>query len=277
MPTQKFREDLKSLEEDSVHGAVYLTLEALNILKEEAERSPTFDEEFEAIINEISQTHEEMASINNVMSDILTQTKGKELPKDKMIEIIAQEIQRVKNRENKTVENLAKKIIDYQKIMTISASGTILKAFKQIPQKLRKQMEVYVLESRPLFEGKQQAKKLVKEGLNVCLLVDAAMGFYIENIETVVMGADTIFPDGSAINKIGSMPLALLANYYNIPLFVAASSNKLSSLPAEKHHNLIKNRPKGEVIDESITGLEVKNIYFEFIPAELITEIISEE
>ncbi|MBD3189433.1 MAG: hypothetical protein GF308_02265 [Candidatus Heimdallarchaeota archaeon] len=278
MPTEKFLEDLTKLQEDSIHGAVYLTLEALKILKEEVERSSIFSKELKAIINEIKQTHEEMASISNVMNNILAQiNKEEEISQEKMIEIIEKEIHVVKHREKKTVENLAKKLRKYQTIMTISASGTILEAFKEIPQKLRQKIEIYILESRPMFEGRQQAKKLVQEGFNVYLIVDAAMGFYLGNVEMIIVGADTIFPDGAAVNKIGSLPLAVLANYYKKPFFVAASSNKLVNLPTENYPNLIKSRPKKEVMTETIQGLEIKNIYFEFIPAELITEIISED
>ena len=93
-------------------------------------------------------------------------------------------------------------------IMLISYSSTII---TQLTGLKDYSLELFVLESRPLFEGRRTAEILSKY-FKTHLIIDAAMGKFIKEVDFVLIGIDSIQKNGSIINKIGTYPLAVLAN-----------------------------------------------------------------
>lgn len=279
MVSQSFVEEITIIQNDSLNGAVELTKRTLEAIKKEITRTTNLKEELPELIQMLSLVHPEMASIAMIVKQ-LKQYENSEPEQDeeelkkrlqKELEQLGQEITR---REQQTVEMLCTELKKYKTIMTISSSTTIRTALAMIPQKEREK-EIYILESRPLLEGQTLATQLAKMGYKVKLFVDAAAGHYMREVEAVVVGADTIFRDGSILNKIGSLALALLARKYGIPFIVAASKNKLSTEAAENYGFYLQEKPPEEVYPEEIPNLTVLNIYFDFVPKELITTLIS--
>ena len=184
--------------------------------------------------------------------------------------------ERIMFKEKITSTNLMKIMMNAQSIMTISYSTTILDAFKQLATNTIDK-RVYVLESRPKREGIVLAKRLAELGFKVRLIADAAAGYYAKDADMIVIGADTILPDGSILNKIGSFQLALIAKYYQKPFVVAASTNKFATKGPETLKELITDKPTEEIYESTLEKLTVKNIYFELIPRELVTIFVSDE
>jgi translation initiation factor 2B subunit (eIF-2B alpha/beta/delta family) len=157
-------------------------------------------------------------------------------------------------------------------IMTISYSGTVLRTLLQAAPHVE---HVYVCEGRPLMEGRQLAARLYAEGLAVTLLTDAQAYTMMPQVDTVLLGADAVLPDGSAVNKVGSALLALAAQQYQKPVWVVAERLKWlreeTSMPVA-----LESQAAAEVWAEAPDGLEVANIYFELVPAALIDVVISE-
>ena len=46
-----------------------------------------------------------------------------------------------------------------------------------------------------------------------------------KNINAIIVGADRITSNGDTANKIGTLGLAILAQHYKIPFYVAAPSS----------------------------------------------------
>lgn len=143
----------------------------------------------------------------------------------------------------------------------------------------RKKFQVFNSETRPLFQGRITAKKLRANNIPVTLIVDSAAPFVISktsgnalNMDAVILGADLIFPDGSAVNKIGSYGIALAAYYNNVPVYIAASLLKYDKSLKIK----LERRPAREVWSAAPKGLKIVNFAFDVIPPAFIQGIVCE-
>jgi len=160
------------------------------------------------------------------------------------------------------------------KIMLISYSSTIINLLKNMKEF---DIELYVLESRPLNEGQRTAENL-SQYFKTHVLIDAATGRYIDEMDLVLFGIDSILKDGAIINKIGTFPLAVLARERGIGTYAVGDSFKYN---LKSHYDLevsIKPKPIEEVYRKptSINNLMVNNYYFDITPPKYITGIISD-
>ena len=158
-------------------------------------------------------------------------------------------------------------------VMTISYSNTILRALLAAKSRLER---VYVCEGRPLMEGRQLAERLHWEGVAVTLLTDAQAFVIMPQVDAVLLGADSILPDGSAVNKVGSAQLALAAHWLRKPVWVAAERLKWTRA-GQPHCVELETQAASEVWSAAPEGMTISNIYFDMTPAALITAIVSEE
>jgi translation initiation factor 2B subunit (eIF-2B alpha/beta/delta family) len=132
------------------------------------------------------------------------------------------------------------------------------------------------MESRPQDEGEAMAHALAEREYNARIIIDAASGFFIDDVEVIVMGADSVFLDKSIINKVGSYILALLAKEHKIPVLVAASTNKITTLDSKKHKELIGYLPSKWEHDIDVPVALYENVIFDYVPRKFITKIISD-
>jgi translation initiation factor 2B subunit (eIF-2B alpha/beta/delta family) len=158
------------------------------------------------------------------------------------------------------------------RVMLISYSSTILDLILKFKDT---SFIFYVLESRPLLEGRNVAQKLSKK-YETHLIVDAAMGKFIHDIDMVFIGIDSILRDGSIVNKIGTYPLSVLATSNEKPVYAIGDSFKYNlrsyyDLPVE-----IIEKPKKELFDVDDPNLCIENYYFDITPPEYINRIISD-
>jgi translation initiation factor 2B subunit (eIF-2B alpha/beta/delta family) len=80
------------------------------------------------------------------------------------------------------------------------------------------------------MEGKRLANDLVALGVPVKLIADSAVDSLISKVNLVLVGADSVFKDGSLIHKIGTKHIAVAAKGYEIPLYSACEAMKFSAL-----------------------------------------------
>ncbi|MHA1124974.1 MAG: hypothetical protein ACTSO7_08235 [Candidatus Heimdallarchaeota archaeon] len=276
MPTEEFKLDALHLRQDTINGAVFITIETITAMKNELARNGNFVDEFDVIISELKTIHPEMASINNALTNLEMKISGKKLVHEDIAAHIEKELEVIHNRENKVIQNLADELKNYKRIMTISYSGTVFQAMDLL--KPDEDVEIiYVMESRPLDEGEAMAHALAERGYNAKIIIDAAAGFFVKDVEVIVMGADTVFLDKSIINKVGSYIVSLLAKEHKIPLLVAASTNKITTLDSKNHEELIGYKPSESFgYDIEVPVALHENVIFDYVPAKLITKIISD-
>lgn len=149
---------------------------------------------------------------------------------------------------------------------------------------LGKRMHVWVDETRPFLQGARlTAWELKRDGIPFTLITDNMAGMLMRSgrIDLVIVGADRIAANGDVANKIGTYSLAVLANYHDIPFYVAAPTSTIDLNCKSGDEIPIEQRDADEV--RTIFGVRVIppdipafNPAFDVTPNELITAIITE-
>jgi translation initiation factor eIF-2B subunit alpha len=94
----------------------------------------------------------------------------------------------------------------------------------------RKRFQVYVLEGRPDAGGAKSALSYINAGIPTTVVLDSAMGYIMERVDMVLVGADCVMENGGTVNKIGTFALGVVAKEMGVPLYVAAESYKFTRL-----------------------------------------------
>ncbi len=124
--------------------------------------------------------------------------------------------------------------------------------------------------SRPNREGIFQAQFLASLGYHVTLIEDAAMARFLPACDMAFIGADSLHEE-FLVNKIGSLPLALVCKKYLKPLYALADERKkvTPAYPDKVVQKLKQDqvtRHPSEILEQPILGVEAINYYFERVP-----------
>ena len=161
--------------------------------------------------------------------------------------------------------------------------GTALSVFFTA-QDLGRTLHVYVDETRPLLQGARlTAWELMQRDIPTTLICDsmAAQVMREGRVQAVITGADRIAANGDSANKIGTYALAILAQYHNIPFYIAAPSSTFDLAIPSGDEIPIELRQAEEITQgfgkrTAPDGVVVYNPAFDVTPAGLITAIITE-
>jgi len=135
--------------------------------------------------------------------------------------------------------------------------------------------EVWVDETRPLLQGARlTAWELRQARIPHRVVTDSAAGSLMAQglVDRVVVGADRIAANGDVANKVGTYPLAVLADRHGVPFYVAAPLSTIDPATPDGGAIPIEQRDPGEVV----AGGEAFNPAFDVTPAELVTAIVTE-
>ncbi len=149
------------------------------------------------------------------------------------------------------------------RVVTLSRSFSVLAALWEASGKVRR---LVVAESRPAKEGRAAAETAASFGIETELMTDAAAAGAVREADLVLLGADSLLPDGSAVNKTGSFSLCCAARCSGARTLVVATRSKV--LPKGQSPRMEEMSP--EELGEPIEGVRTRNVYFERIPAELV-------
>ena len=92
------------------------------------------------------------------------------------------------------------------------------------------QFKVFADETRPLLQGARLTTyELQKAGVDVTLICDNMASVVMKNgwVDKVFVGCDRIAANGDFANKIGTSGVAILANYYHIPVYTLGPSSTI--------------------------------------------------
>jgi translation initiation factor 2B subunit (eIF-2B alpha/beta/delta family) len=159
----------------------------------------------------------------------------------------------------------AQTIVPQGPILTHSHSDTVMAVLERLA---RRDAPVIATESNPLGEGRTTARLLAEQGLSVGLIADAQAGAFVSQMAAVLVGADTVFADGTVVNKVGTLALALLARERRVPFFVASESLKVAPGRWEE---------TTEPLPFHASPEEPPAVYFDATPPRLITALITED
>ena len=143
-----------------------------------------------------------------------------------------------------------------------------------------KEISAVVKETRPRIQGHITAEQLREAGVPVTLIVDSAARRYLDEVDHVVVGADSIAADGGVINKIGTSGLAVNARERGVPIMTAAQTIKLHPETLTGHTVEIEMRAEEEVIDPDVRAeigeITVENPAFDVTPPRYMDAIVTE-
>lgn len=162
-------------------------------------------------------------------------------------------------------------------VFTFTLSETILRCMVRASE-MGKRFRILVTESRPNNDGLATASALLGAGLEIEVSIDACVAELVPQADIVMVGAEAIMADGSAIAKVGTYPCALVARQYGIPVYVVVDSMKLDvssalglSLPLDalNAHDVLPNNVPEEVA--------VAGSLFDRTRSHLIRGVVSEQ
>lgn len=157
-------------------------------------------------------------------------------------------------------------------LVTISMSRAVLTVVDAA--RTRGEVRVSCSESRPALEGRRLASHLAAQGVPVAYFSDAAIGAALASAHAVVVGADAIGPEW-IINKAGTRMLAAAAHHQGIPVYVAATRDKFVHRAVAARLTLREGAP-ADIWETPPAGVEARNPYFETIPLDLVSLVISD-
>lgn len=169
-------------------------------------------------------------------------------------------------------------INDDDTILVHSYSRVVLSLLEYAKSKFVR-FRVFVTEACPdkgESNGVRMAHSLKAIGIPVCLIPDSQVGFVINKVDKVFMGAEGVSESGGIINHMGSFQIGVLAKNAKKPLYVVAESHKFvrmfplaqDDLPSELGTKLTF------TTDQNVGLIDHPNV--DFTPHQYITALISD-
>uniref|UniRef100_A0A8C7PPX4 Translation initiation factor eIF2B subunit alpha n=1 Tax=Oncorhynchus mykiss TaxID=8022 RepID=A0A8C7PPX4_ONCMY len=166
-------------------------------------------------------------------------------------------------------------IKDGAKILTHSSSRVVLKVLESAAAD-KKRFTVYVTESQPDSAGRQMADKLQNLNIPVTVVLDAAVGYIMEKVDLVIVGAEGVVESGGIINKIGTYQLAVCSKAHNKPFYVVAESFKFVRLyPLNQQDVPERFKYKADTL-KAVEDLAEEHPMIDYTPPSLITLIFTD-
>ena len=271
---------LEDLRNDNTSGANELIEKALEIIRNQLGmiKDPNEDikDEIFSLAKKIIDSRPSMAPLINAIGYLIHDLEkvNKIILQKRMDQFYVDKTEREKALAQAFRNYLRNKKMYSVKIMLISYSSTIL---NQLIENKDYNFEIFILESRPLLEGIRVAETL-SSYFKTNLIIDAAMGKFIDQIDLILIGVDSVLKDGSIINKIGTFPLAVLANERYIDVYAVGDFFKYNLKDHYGKEVIIEEKPTKELYSEESQKelLKIHNYYFDITPPKYITGIISD-
>jgi len=279
-------ETADDIAEMEIRGAATIADAAARALGVQAAETDAADPEaFEAAMHaaarRLHETRPTAVSLPNALRFVLRRTEGRTVDalRESAVEAAAQFRERLDRAQDDLGRVGANRLKDGDVVMTHCHSTDALACVEAAVED-GKHIEAYVKETRPRNQGLITAERLRDLGVPVTLIVDNAAHRYLDEVDHLLVGADSIAADGSVVNKIGTSGLAVSARENDVPIVVAAQTIKLHPGTMTGHTVEIEMRDESEVIDEErraeIGDIEVLNPAFDVTPPRHVDAIVTE-
>ena len=135
-------------------------------------------------------------------------------------------------------------------------------------RKQGKRFTVYITKAQPDNCGTIMEEELKKNDIDTKLILDIAIGFYMKDVDYVLVGADVVCENGGIINKIGTFTMAVCAKHFKKPFYVMIDSLKF-----------LKMYPLDQVdVQQTLSKYIIDNgdVCCDFTPPEFITLLFTD-
>ena len=144
---------------------------------------------------------------------------------------------------------------------------------------------VYADETRPLLQGARLTSwELQQSGIDVTLICDGMAAHLMSQglIDLVIVGTDRVAANGDVANKIGTLGVAIAAQYFDIPFYVACPYSTIDFATPTGQDIVIEERGEEEVTHfgdrrTAPPNMKVRNPAFDVTPHRLVTGLITEK
>jgi len=260
---EKVVHDIKSVK---IQGAKQIAVHTLKFLKKFCKKNG-FGLKFEVAAKIIEDARPTAVVLHNCIEILKENRKLKTI--DTLLRQLDTSSKKIAKKGSKLIKN------NY-KIMTHCHSGEALTIIKQA-WKDGKKISVIATETDPLEQGVKTAKELAKLKIPVTLITDNAVGFFMPEVDCVIVGSDALRVNGS-VNKIGTSLLALAAKKNKKPFYVAADLFKLD----RRKKFVIEERSEKEVYKEllhpgKLKGIKIRNPAFDVTNWKFVSIVITEK
>jgi methylthioribose-1-phosphate isomerase len=157
----------------------------------------------------------------------------------------------------------------------VSAGGGTAFGVIEAAHRAGRLAQLWIDETRPLLQGgRLTAWEARAAGIPHAVLVDAAAGSLFARglVDLVIVGADRIAADGSVANKVGTYPLAVLADRHGVPFVVVAPTSTVDPATPDGDAIVVEQRDPAEVSKVS----PAYNPAFDVTPPALVTAVVTE-
>jgi translation initiation factor 2B subunit (eIF-2B alpha/beta/delta family) len=236
----KLAERVERVANDDTHGASWLAREAVEAVAEAIERGQDPVELARAMV----AARPAMGAITGALGRVLAAGKSPEQMVEEAHALVA-----ARERAARAIAVLLHPYLDGAGVvMTHSNSATVAEALIHAPPE-----RVVCTVSEPGEEGRELEEGLRAQGLTTELVNDEDASHAVETVNLLLIGADTVFRDGSLINKTGTRDLAKTASEAGVPVLVACEVIKLAPVdPREPGEDRFDLTPP-EHIDSFVT------------------------
>jgi len=290
-PAAPVRETAEEIATMEIRGAATIASAAAEALAEQARAAaesgrtasdPTaFRASMRAAARDLRETRPTAVSLPNALRYVLQRMEGDDV--DRLRRSVTDASEAFVRQLDRAQEDLgrvgANRLADGDTVMTHCHSTDALACIEAAVEQ-GKSISAVVKETRPRQQGHITAEQLRDAGVPVTLIVDSAARRYLDEVDHVVVGADSIAADGGVINKIGTSGLAVNARERGVPIMTAAQTIKLHPETLTGHTVEIEMRSESEVIGpaarEEIGEIAVENPAFDVTPPRYMDAIVTE-
>ncbi|MCD6402831.1 MAG: hypothetical protein J7K98_00705 [Candidatus Aenigmarchaeota archaeon] len=244
-----------------IQGAINIAKESLKYLKKFGKKYG-FGKRFEREMEKLVRVRPTAVVLHNVLE---------ELKKERSVEKIDELLERLEAINN-NISEVAQKIIPKSAtVLTYCHSTEVISCLVKA-RKEEKNIRVYAGKTEPLHQGLITVKELAKNGIKVTLINDNACGYFMKNVDLVLVGTDAIRKEG-IVNKIGTSMIAIVAKEYGVPFYSVGSYFKLD----RRKTVTIEERSWKEIIGRKIKGVEIRNPAFDITPWKYVNGVVFED
>lgn len=247
------------LTSDAVHGAGYITSQAVDLLNRVPDDVENASEYFRERVRELIASHPSMALLRNMARIFLGTPDPQSAIADWWSEQLFQQEQ--------SAEAAAALTLPAKRVLTLSHSSAVQAVLRRLVD-AKWPGQVLIGESRPLCEGRMTAQLAGVMGLDVTLLADAALIGEVSRDDVVLLGSDWV-DSQQWLNKIGSRGLAQSAHLHGARTYVVITTGRIgfgTTVPDQGHDPV-------ELWPVPAERIKVANRYFEWIETSHISRL----
>jgi translation initiation factor 2B subunit (eIF-2B alpha/beta/delta family) len=254
---------VEELRADRTHGGSWMARRAVEALAElAAEPAETSQELLDRLVTagrRLAASRPGVGAVAGAVGRLLATGHAEaQLPPPELARLLQEEARGLVAQRDRAKRSIAIQLAPYLTdglVVTHSASATVREALLHTPP-----AHVWCTVSAPFEEGRAFAQALDEAGLDVELVDDERGPEVLATASLLLVGADTVYRDGTICNKTGTRTLAEAAHGHGVRTLVATEVIKLAPVEAADAPELTEERE-----------------LFDLTPPELLDAIVTEE